>query len=227
MSRVVASSASSGQGRTPGWLNPRVIAGIVLVLAATVLGAVVVGRAQHSTRVWATTRALAPGIVLRADDLQAVKVRVPGNSSTYVEVGDRTKLIGLTVNRPLSAHELLPGSALSRTAPGTMVSVPLPSGDAPPMARGERVRLWVSTKSCRAKVVLADVAVQDVSSTGGGTFGTGTGQTLALRVRPDDASRVVQALGFDAALVRAALLTGSPDPQAAQQGSLAGCAAAS
>src|SRR5947208_148386 len=146
MSRVVASSASSGSGRTPGWLNPRVIAGIVLVLVTTVVGAVVVGRAQHSTRVWATTRALAPGIVLRADDLQAVRVKAPGNGSTYVKVGDRSKLIGLTVNRPLGAHELLPGSALSGTAPGTMVSVPLPSGDAPPVARGQRVRLWVSTK---------------------------------------------------------------------------------
>jgi hypothetical protein len=225
MSRVVASSASSGQGRTPGWLNPRVIAGIVLVLAATVLGAVVVGRAQHSTRVWATTRALAPGIVLRADDLQAVKVRVPGNGSTYVKVGDRKKLIGLTVNRPLSAHGLLPGSALSSTAPGTMISVPLPSGDAPPMARGERVRLWVSTKSCQARVVLTDVAVQDVASTGGGTFGTGTGQTLALRVSPGDAQRVVQALSLDSAVVRAAVLTGPPDPAA--QGGLSGCTATS
>lgn len=225
MSRVVASSASSGRGRTPGWLNPRVIAGIVLVLAATVVGAVVLGRAQHSTRVWATTRALAPGIVLRADDLQAVKVRVPGNGSTYVEVGDRRKLVGLTVNRPLSAHGLLPGSALSGTAPGTMISVPLPSGDAPPMARGERVRLWVSTKSCQARVVLADVAVQDVASTGGGTFGTGTGQTLALRVSPGDAQRVVQALSLDSAVVRAAVLAGPPDP--APQGGLSGCAAAS
>lgn len=227
MSGVVASSASSGRGRAPGWLNPRVIAGIVLVLAATVLGAVVVGRAQHSTRVWATTRALAPGIVLRADDLQPIKVRVPGNGSTYVKVGDRRKLIGLTVNRQLNAHELLPGSALSATSPGTMVSVPLPSGDAPPVARGQRVRLWLSTKSCQARVVLADVAVQDVSSTGGGTFGNGGGQTLALRVSPADASRVVQALGLDSAVVRAAVLTGPLDQRVAAQASLTSCAAPS
>lgn len=224
MSRVVDSSASSGRGRTPGWLNPRVIAGIVLVLAATVLGAVVVGRAQHSTRVWATTRALAPGIVLRADDLQAVSVRLPGNRSRYVRVGDRAKLIGLTVNRPLNAHELLPAAALSATGPGTMVSVPLPGGDAPPMTRGERVRLWVSTKSCRADVVLADVAVQDVSGTGG-TFGTGAGQTLTLRMPPEDAARVVQALGFDSAVLRVAVLTGPPDR--IRPGSLAGCATTS
>jgi hypothetical protein len=222
MSRVVASSASSGRTRAPGWLNPRVIAGIVLVLVATVAGAVVIGQAEHSARVWAMTRALTPGIVLRADDLQAVTARVPGGSARYLPAGDKSKLVGLTVNRALSAHELLPTSALSRTAPGTTVSVPLPSGGGPHVSRGQRVRLWVSTPRCPAVVVLADVAVQDVADSGGGTFGTGAGQTVVLRVRADDASRVVQALGIDSAVIRAAVLTG-PAPEEASSASLASC----
>src|SRR5882762_1975630 len=206
MSRVVATSVSSGGSRTPGWLNPRVIAGVVLVLVATVVGALVVGRAQRTDRVWSMTRALAPGIVLRADDLQSVNVRLPGN-------------------RALTASELLPRSALSATGAGTTVSVPLPSGDAPPVTRGQRVRLWLSTHRWKAVVVLADVAVQEVTNTGGGTFGTGNGETVVLRVPPNDASRVVQALGIDSAVVRAAVLTGPSSPEA-QSGSLAGCAGA-
>lgn len=223
MSRVVATSASSGRARTPGWLNPRVIAGIVLVLVATVVGAVVIGRAQRSSRMWATSRALSAGIVLRADDLQAVTARVPGDSAKYLEAGDKSKLVGLTVNRALSAHELLPTSALSRTAPGTTVSVPLPSGGGPAVSRGQRVRLWASTPRCPAVVVLPDVAVQDVADTGGGTFGTGGGETVVVRVPADDASRVVQALGIDSAVVRAAVLTGPGPDEAAAPASLAGC----
>src|SRR5882757_5625707 len=225
MSRVVATSVSSGGSRTPGWLNPRVIAGIVLVLVATVVGALVVGRAQRTDRVWSTTRALAPGIVLRADDLQSVDVRLPGDGARYVAATDRDKLVGLTVNRALTANELLPRSALSGTGAGTTISVPLPSGDAPPVTRGQRVRLWLSTRRCKAVVVLADVAVQDVTNTGGGTFGTGNGETVVLRVPPDDASRVVQALGIDSAVVRAAVLAGPSSPEA-QSASLAGCAGA-
>ena len=223
MSRMVATTASSGRARTPGWLNPRVIAGIVLVLVAMIAGAVVIGRAQHSSRVWATTRVLTAGIVLRADDLQAVTARLPGDRAKYLEAGDKSKLVGLTLNRPLSAHELLPASALSRTAPGTTVSVPLPSGDGPPVSRGQRVRLWVTTPNCTAAVVLPDVAVQDVADAGGGTFGTGGGQTVVLRVPADDASRVVQALGIDSAVVRAAVLTGPAPDQAASPAGLENC----
>jgi len=215
MSRVVATSGSSGQVRTPGWLNPRVIAGIVLVLVATVAGALVVGRAQRTTRVWATTRALTPGVVLRSDDLQPVKVRLPGTSK-YLRAGDKAKLVGLTVNRALTGHELLPASALSGTGPGTTLSVPLPSGDAPPVARGQRVRLWVSTRKCKAVVVLADVAVQDPRRV--------VGETVVLRVPADDASRVVQALGIDSAVLRAAVLGSPASPGNVAPASLANCA---
>jgi hypothetical protein len=224
MSRVVATSGSSGWLRRPGWLNPRVIAGIVLVLAATVVGALVIGRADRTSRLWATTRVLAPGVVLRADDVESVTARLPGEFSKYLRAGDKGRLVGLTVNRMLTAHELLPASALSGTPAGTTVSVPLPSGDAPPIARGQRVRLWVSTHRCKAVVVLADVAVQDVTNTGGGTFGTGGGETIVVRVPAAEASRVVQALGIDSAVMRAAVLSGPPFGDVAQEPSLANCA---
>jgi hypothetical protein len=224
MSRVAASSGSSGRARLPSWLNPRVIAGIVLVLVATVVGALVVGRAERTSRVWATTRALAPGIVLRADDLQAVTARLPGEVSKYLRAGDRGRLVGLTVNKALTAHELVPASALSGTPAGTTVSVPLPSGDAPPITRGQRVRLWVSTHRCKAVVVLTDTAVQDVTNGSGGTFGTGGGQTIVVRVPADEASRVVLALGIDSAVMRAAVLSGSAFGDGAPEPSLANCA---
>jgi hypothetical protein len=218
----MALSASSGRAGVPGWLSPRVIAGIVLVLLATVAGALVVGRAGHVARAWATARALSPGIVLRADDIQPVTLRLPDDSSAYLRAGDKGRLVGLTVTRALAAHELLPTSALGRTGPGTTVSVPLPSGTAPPLSRGQRVRLWVSTPRCRAAVVLADVAVQDVTGSSGGTLGTGGAETVVLRVSTGDASRVVQALGIDSAVVRAAVLTGPPAGVAPEAG-LTGC----
>ena len=62
--------------RTPGWLDLRLVLGVVLVVGSVLVGAAVVARA-HTTRPLVTAaRDLAAGTVLSADDLAVVRVQM-------------------------------------------------------------------------------------------------------------------------------------------------------
>jgi hypothetical protein len=67
----------------------------------------------------------------------------------------------------------------------------------------------VSTRSCSAIAVLADVTVQDVQSTGGGAFSSGSAQGVVIRVPAPLAGRVITALALDGAVIRAGILSGA------------------
>ena len=62
--------------------------------------------------------------------------------------------------------------------------------------------------------MLADVTVQDVQSTGGGAFSSGSAQGVVIRVPAALAGRVITALALDGAVIRAGILSGaaSTDP---------------
>src|SRR6202012_4650414 len=94
------------------------------------------------------------------------------------------------------------------TAPATTVVIPLGADDTPPVTAGERVIVWVSTTLCPSAIVLADVTVQSVQSHSSGLGSTG-GEDVIVRVPPDQAQRVIQALALSAGTLRAGALTGS------------------
>lgn len=201
-----APSPSPNRLRAPRWLDARLVAGIVLVLAAVVIGARVVSAAQHTRAVLALSRDLAAGATLRADDLTRVDVRLP---HTEMYADDPAKVVGHRLNRTLGKGELIPVQALGTAPQATTISVPLQARDAPRLQRGQRIEIWVSTPTCRSLVLLADVTVQDVHD-GSDAIGAGTGQDVVLSVPPELAARVVAALADTDAVVRAGVLTGAP-----------------
>jgi flagella basal body P-ring formation protein FlgA len=193
--------------RAPKWLDLRLVAGVVLVLASVLLGARVISSANASDSVWAASRDLAPGTVLSAADLSEVHVRLPAGADAYLPV--HTAVLGQSVTRQVTAGELLPRAALAATDAATTITVPLASTSAPHVQRGQRVQLWVSTRSCSAIAVLADVTVQDVQSTGAGAFSSGSTQGVVIRVPAPLAGRVITALALDGAVIRAGILSGA------------------
>jgi Chaperone for flagella basal body P-ring formation len=208
--------------RGPRWLDLRLIAGIVLVLAAVLLGAKVISAADSTKPMWAAARDLAPGTMLTADDLSTVRARLPASAGHYLPADSR--ITGQTVNRQLAAGELIPSAALSDAQAATTVTVPLNAGNAPKVARGERIKVWVTTKSCAAVPVLEDVAVQDVQASTG-AFTSSAVQSVVVRVSNELAQRLVAALALDGAIVRAGIVDGPPDADAnANLQPLDGCA---
>ncbi|MEP6598828.1 MAG: SAF domain-containing protein [Actinomycetota bacterium] len=210
--------------RTPQWLDLRLVAGIALVLVSVVIGAEVVSSADSTQTMWAAARDLAPGSVLTAADLTPIRVRLPDGAGRYLST--RTALAGKTVNRQLSAGELLPRAALGATSAATTVTVPLDAAAAPTIERGRRIELWVTTKTCSAVPILDDVTVQDVQSGRGSAFASGVTQSVVIRVPAALAQRVITALALDGARVRAGILDGAPTADANSRLSpLDGCAA--
>jgi hypothetical protein len=203
------------------------VLGVVLVLAAVLVGATVLARARHTDKELAVTRDLAAGSTVRATDLRLVDTQLPDDvrrDGGYV--GDAAAVVGKVLAVPLHKGELVPASALAVAASATTVSVPFAADAAPALTRGQRIVVWLSTPTCPSVVLLPDVPVQDVRAADSGNFGSGgTGQDVVLSVAPELAQRVVEALAIDNATIRAGVLSGARPATRAALPALGPCAA--
>ncbi len=185
--------------------------GIVLVLAAVLVGAIVVSRAEHTDKELAVTRDLAAGTRVQASDLRLIDVQLPDDvrrDAAYLS--DPDQAVGKTLNRSLRKGELVPAAVLAATVTATTVSVPFAADAAPTLSRGQRIVVWLSSATCPSVVLLPDVTVQDVRTSDSGGFSTsGTGQDVVVSVPAQLAQRVVAALAIQDATIRAGVLTGS------------------
>jgi hypothetical protein len=207
MSRVSLSSPTPKRVKTPSWLDLRLVTGVVLVLASVLIGAKVVSGAHHTYRMLAVTHDLATGATLKSADVALVDVQLPDHGHG-IYLSDASHAVGRQLNRALAEGELLPVGALGDKPTVTTLSVPLEAGNAPALRSGQRIKVWVSTKTCPSVVLLADVTVQDVRASDG-QIGSSGGQDVVLGVSAALADRVVTALARDGAVIRAGVLTGA------------------
>jgi SAF domain-containing protein len=212
MSNVEFPSPHPRRISTPRWFDLRLVLGVVLVLAAVLVGALVVARARHTDKELAVTHDLAAGTTLQATDVRLVDVQLPDDvrhDAGYLS--DPAAAVGKVLNRPLRRGELVPAAVVSAAGGAqTTVSVPFAADAAPALTRGERIVVWLSTPSCPSVVLLPDVTVQDVrAATSGGFSTSGTGQDVVVSVVPTLAQRVVAALAIPDATIRAGVLTGA------------------
>ncbi|MGI8537641.1 MAG: hypothetical protein ACR2K2_14440 [Mycobacteriales bacterium] len=198
----------------PGWLDGRLVLGVLLVLVSVVVGARVLSSADRSQLVWATTGDLAVGSQLADADLTPVRVRLFDSVGRYLDAA-RPPPVGYTVRRALGAGELLPQDALSLPEDGAfrLVTVPLEAGHFPPdLADEQEVDVWVTPERAGsaapaagagvgpldlrgAQVVLRRVAVatgppEDSFSSGG------TASPVVLRVKETDVGPLVSAMSL-------------------------------
>lgn len=174
--RAEADVPRATRSRRPGWRNPRLLLGIVMVAGSVVLGARLLAAADDTVGVWAVARDLPAGATLGQGDLERRQIRFPdsGTADGYLAATDDLP-DGATLNRPVSAGELLPRSALAEEAGADLVEVPISvaSDDLPATVRqGSVVDVWVAPKvaavggaKVKAVPVLTDVVVVAVPRT--------------------------------------------------------------
>ena len=193
-SRHAVHSPPGRRVQRPRWRDTKLLAGVLLILASVVLGARLIGTASRTSGWLSVTRSLPAGHVLVAADLRTVQAHLPASSGGRYFASDRAALIGKTLTSAVAAGELLPAAALAASNKGESRIVPLVvrSGRLPGLAAGDRVDVYVLSKSAGATngrevrvLTGAEFVSEDVLNSGD--------TTVALRVAPRDAITAVAA----------------------------------
>ncbi|WP_346619955.1 SAF domain-containing protein [Blastococcus montanus] len=127
--------------KAPGWLDLRLVLGVLLVLGSVLLGARVIGAADATVPVWSAAQDLAAGTELTPEDLVVVDVRLDDAATAYLSAGTRPQ--GSTLARDVRAGELLPRAALEEPAHLVQLALPVQAGFVPPgLERGQVVDVY-------------------------------------------------------------------------------------
>lgn len=195
------SSPRGARLATPGWLDGRLVLGVLLVLVSVVVGARLLASADRTQSVWTTTRDLAPGSTLTEDDLRSSRVRLVDDAGSYL-LATVDKPLGYVLARAVGAGELLPRASLARPGePGLRVrevAVPVPAGHLPDdLAPGQQVDVFVTAggagdQASSTRLVLSAVPVALRPRASG--LGAASTSSVVLSVPEADAGQLVQAL---------------------------------
>lgn len=202
----------------PSWRDSRLVAGVLLVLLATIGGAAAMRHYDNSIEVLQASHPLVPGQQLRASDVRAVKVRIDRAAGTYLSAD--APLPRGPVLREVRSGELVPRSALGSggSVQVKAVAVPVDSSQSATLVKGSVVDIWVSRRTSGSNGqdvydaptrILERAVVARVPSGGGGfTVASETGAVHVL-VPDTDIAQVLAAVnqGAKVDLVPAA---GSP-----------------
>lgn len=173
-------------------LDPRMIMGILLMVAASVAGALFLQRASERTAVWQVDRTLTMGSTLTSADVHVAEVALEGATAVYLPAS--ASAVGRTLAHAVTAGELLTRAAVAAPPPLEVeVTVPGESLHMPVALRhGQRVDVWASSKGdppLRVHRVLTAVRVAAVADAD-----LRSGTAVVLAVPADDVKRLVVAL---------------------------------
>lgn len=191
-SSVPEQSPAARRARTPRWLDPRLLIGLVLVLGATVAGARIVSAADQTVTVWALTEDLAAGTTLTEDDLKTVDVGLDEHAASYLAA--TTDPVGKTLSRDVSAGDLLPIAALAEDSALVGLALSVPASNVPlTVSRGDRVSIYATAApppgtqvaSPSTALVVEAAAVADVSDRSQGALSVGSGQLQVVVKVPE------------------------------------------
>lgn len=140
----------------PSWRDSRLILGVVLVLASTVLGSVTVARAGNTVPVYAASSVLVAGQRLTLADISRVDVRLGPATSAYLSA-EHTPPVDGVVLRDLRPGELIPISAVgTRTEVGVQpVTILVDATSAGVLVTGSVVDVYVNRPDPKAVVSTA------------------------------------------------------------------------
>ncbi|WP_020016486.1 hypothetical protein [Promicromonospora sukumoe] len=199
---------AAGRLRRPGWRDPRLVTGLVIVALSVALGSWVVSAASRTVPVFVADGALTPGEPLTAGSLRTADVRLGAGTGRYLPA-DEPLPADLVVLRVVDDGELVPLTALGADADVRSVAVPVSSGLSDRIRAGAVVDLWfvpdlpVTREAGAARpeprTLAKDVVVEQVDAEDGAIVVDGT-VTLHVLV-PGDALPTVLAALSDAGTV--------------------------
>ncbi|MFC4785418.1 hypothetical protein ACT8ZV_13145 [Nocardioides sp. MAHUQ-72] len=188
----------------PGWRDPRLWVGVLIVAVSVVAGARLLSSADDTVQVWSAATDLGAGDTVGADDLVATRVRFADEAALegYFAVDDELPA-DLELVRGVGSGELLPRAAVGSAGASDLVQLPV-AVDAelvPGSVRtGSVVDVYlVATGQASAglgegRPALTEVDVVDAPPVEDGFAASGKRQ-LVLAVAEPDARRFFRLLG--------------------------------
>lgn len=173
--------------RPPSWKDPRLLVGVLLVLASVVGVISLVGSADQTTEVYAARDSIAVGEKLTADNVVRTKVRLGETEQHYVTV-EAGLPDGLVAVQRIGKNQLVPKEslatvdALDRKPVAVTVDEALP----PQAVAGTRVDVWVALPDARngfsePKLLLPRAEIAQVTA-GSTALGSSRNTVLMLLV---------------------------------------------
>ena len=199
----------------PRWANARTILGLVLFIAALLVGRGVLEGAKTTVAVWAAAEDLRQDEPLEATKLVRAEVKLPADVAAAYAGADED-LAGAVLTRPVVAGELIPRAWIASGAAavaGRSMTIPVsPEHAVGGMLRaGDRVDVFATFDAggaqARTSVLVRGVEVLDVVEAGGLVVGEEAVVGLTVAVTPSEAARLAFAIRtaeLDVALVAGA-----------------------
>ena len=135
--------------RRPGWRDPRLLVGVLLIAASVVLGSWVVSAAEASTPVWVAREALTPGDAVGDGQVAVARVRLEAAEAERYLPATQPLPDDAVAVRAVGAGELLPRAAVAEGADLQVRPVALPLTDPPSTGvdEGAQVDVWVTPEA--------------------------------------------------------------------------------
>jgi hypothetical protein len=188
----------------PGWRDPRILVGVVIVALSVLLGVKVLASADDTVGVWALRKDLPAGTRVDAGEVDRVEIRFASRDAAdrYLSADDPLPPDSV-LQRAVGQGELLPRKALAG-ADEALVEVPVSvEVDEVPatVKEGSVVDIWVTPQTATtaekladATLVLDDVVVVKAPRGADTLAPTGTRQII-VGVTADQAGKLGPALG--------------------------------
>ena len=188
----------------PGWRDPRILVGLVIVAASVLVGVKVLAAADDTVGVWAVRDALPAGTRVDAADVQRVQIRFDSSEDAdHYLSADAPLPQDAVLERAVGSGELLPREALAG-ADQALVEVPVSVelDEVPATVReGSVIDVWVTPQTATtadrladAELVLDDVVVVKSPAPEDTLAPTGTRQVI-VGVTREQAAELGPALG--------------------------------
>ncbi len=187
--------------RGPSWRDPRLLVGLLLIVASVVSVVLLVAAQDRTVPVYAADRGLSTGATLEADDLRIVNVQLDAASEHYISA-EAGVPPDAQLSRPVGEGELLPSSALvAGDADGRQpVTVEVEHTLSGSVEAGRLVDVWTASGFSSAEaqgdvsLIAAAAEVADIWESQS-TFGTSGGLTIELLVDPEELPGLLTAHG--------------------------------
>jgi hypothetical protein len=197
----VGATAAMMRLRTPRWKDPRLIVGIVLVVASVLMGAGLVSRMSETTPVLIARSAVVPGDSLESADLVAVDLRLADQTDHYVGTLEAIP-DGAVATRTIQPGELVPMSAIGQSddVPLRPVVIPVDAAVAESVVPGATVELWHTSPTtddgadAEAQLLVADAVVRRIDE--GSSLGM-RAMSVEVLVPVDSLGEVLEVLSKD------------------------------